>query len=168
MPLEFIKLAERVLRQLSESGRPCEIAGPVPEAAISEAEEALGVTFPPSYRTFLRTFGGIAIPAAVVDEFIGVAPSSEGRPDAHDVVRRTLAARAERNLAEHLVVVGLHTANQEWFCLDFSRQKSNDECPVLLYDARENAVDQQFYDDFGKMVEEVMQFVADHIDQPLD
>jgi hypothetical protein len=66
------------------------------------------------------------------------------------------------------VAVGLHTANQEWFCLDFSRQKSNDECPVLLYDARENAVDQQFYEDFGKMVEEVMQFVADHIDQPLD
>jgi len=174
MTSETIKLVERVRRRLGESESPCEIAGPVPEAAISAAEEALGVTFPPSYRTFLRTFGAIAIPAhlGVVHEFVGVAPAS-GDPadpasDQDDVVRRTLAARVERKLADHLVVVGLGAEFQEWFCLDVSRPRPNGEYPVLLYDARDNALDQQFYDDFGQMLQEVMGFVADNLDQPLD
>jgi hypothetical protein len=174
MTSETIKLVERVRRRLSESENPCEITGPVPEAAISAAEEALGVTFPPSYRTFLRTFGGIAIPAhlGVVHEFVGVAPASRDPADPaaapDDVVGRTLTARAERKLGEHLVVVGLGAEFQEWFCLDASRPKPNGEYPVLLYDARDNALDQQFYDDFGQMLQEVMGFVADNLDQPLD
>jgi len=171
MTSETIELVERVRRRLHESESPCEITGPVPEAAISAAEEALGVTFPPSYRTFLRTFGGIAIPVhlGVVHEFVGVARLAPDRADGQaDVVGRTLTARAERKLAEHLVVVGLGSEFQEWFCLDVSRTRSNGECPVLLYDPRDNALDQQFYDDFGQMLQEVMGFVADNLEQPLD
>ena len=167
MTSDTIELVERVRRRLREHENPCEIAGPVPEAAISAAEEALGVTFPPSYRTFLRTFGGIAIPAhlSIVHDFVGVAPS--GQAD-DDVVRRTLAARAERRLGDHLVVVGMGSQFQEWFCLDVSRPTPAGEYPVLLYDAKDNALDQQFYEDFGQMLEEVMGFVADSLDQPLD
>jgi hypothetical protein len=171
MTSETIELVERVRRRLSESERPCEITGPVPEAAISAAEEALGVTFPPSYRTFLQTFGGIAIPIhlGVVHQFVGVAPvGGEAAAPQDDVVRRTLAARDERKLAEHLVVVGLGAEYQEWFCLDTSRPRSNGEYPVLLFDARDNALDQQFYDDFGQMLQEVMGFVADNLDHPPD
>lgn len=170
MTSDTIELVERVRRRLREHESPCEIAGPVPEAAISAAEEALGVTFPPSYRTFLRTFGGIAIPAhlGVVHQFVGVAPSSANGEEKDDVVGRTLAARAERKLGEHLVVVGMGAQFQEWFCLDASRPTANGEYPILLYDARDNALDQQFYDDFGQMLAEVMGFVADNLDQPLD
>lgn len=171
MTSETIELVERVRRRLREHENPCEIAGPVPEAAISAAEEALGVTFPPSYRTFLRTFGGIAIPAhlGVVHDFVGVAASDTTNGDASDdVVHRTLTARIERNLGDHLVVVGMGAQFQEWFCLDVSRPTAAGEYPVLLYDARENAVDQQFYEDFGQMLQEVMGFVADNLDQPLD
>ena len=176
MPDSIEQLVERVRRRLREHDSPCEIAGPVPEAAITAAEDALGVTFPPSYRSFLLTFGGISIPAhlGVVHSFVGVAPpeareareaSAEARDD---VVSRTLAARVERNLGEHLVVVGMGAQFQEWFCLDVSRTTASGECPVLLYDARDNALDQQFYDDFGQMLSEVMGFVADNLDQPLD
>jgi hypothetical protein len=66
------------------------------------------------------------------------------------------------------VVVGLGAQFQEWFCLDLSRQLPNGEYPVMMYDARDNTLDQQFYDDFGQMLEEVMGFVADSLDQPLD
>jgi hypothetical protein len=160
MTSETIELVERVRRRLSEHENSCEIAGPVAEAAISAAEEALGVTFPPSYRTFLRTFGGIAIPPhlGIVHDFVGTT----------DVVAKTLAARAERKLAENLVVVGMGAQFQEWFCLDVSRTDANGEAPVFMFDARDNAVDQQFYDDFGQMLEEVMGFVADSLEQPLD
>jgi hypothetical protein len=160
-----IELVERVRHRLDAQDHPVRIYGPVPEAQISAAEEALGCTFPPSYRTFLRTFGGIALPThlGVVHDFVGV-----GAAEGSDVVGRTLRAREERKLAEHLVVVGLGAESQEWFCLDVSREDANGECPVLMYDARDNALDQQFYDDFGQMLEEVMGFVADSLDQPLD
>ena len=160
MTSDTIELVERVRRRLTEHENPCQISGPVPEAAISAAEEALGCTFPPSYRTFLRTWGGIAIPKhlGIVHDFVG----------SDDVVQRTLSARAERKLADHLVVVGMGAQYQEWFCLDVSRPTASGEYPVLLYDARDNALDQQFYDDFGQMLEEVMGFVADSLEHPLD
>ena len=182
MTSDTIELVERVRRRLKEHENPCEIAGPVPEAAISAAEVALGCTFPPSYRNFLRTFGGIAIPPhlGIVHDFVGLANgesvvAGDGAPDAAsatddatDVVRRTLRARAERKLGEHLVVVGIGAQSQEWFCLDVSKPTSAGEYPVVLFDARDNALDQQFYEDFGQMLEEVMGFVADNLDQPLD
>jgi SMI1 / KNR4 family (SUKH-1) len=181
MTSDTIELVERVRRRLREHENPCAIAGPAPEAAISAAEAALGCTFPPSYRSFLRTFGGIAIPPhlGIVHEFVGVAdgpdptdpsdPASTPAPTAGtDVVRRTLQARAERRLGDHLVVVGIGAEHQEWFCLDVSKPTSAGEYPILLYDARDNALDQQFYENFGQMLEQVMGFVADNLEQPLD
>ena len=165
-----IELVERIRHRLDDQEHAVRIAGPAPEAAISAAEEALGCTFPPSYRTFLRTFGGIALPThlGIVHDFVGVAEPAGDGAAADDVVGRTLRAREERHLAEHLVVVGIGAESQEWFCLDVSRPLPNGEYPVLMFDARDNALDQQFYDDFGQMLEEVMGFVADSLDQPLD
>jgi hypothetical protein len=178
MTSDTIELVERVRRRLKEHENPCEIYGPAPESAISAAEAALGCRFPPSYRTFLRTFGGIAIPPhlGIVHDFVGVvpgdatdAPTPADPQGARDVVRRTLQARVERKLADHLVVVGLGAQHQEWFCLDVSRPNSaTGECPVVLFDAKDNALDQQFYEDFGQMLTEVMGFVADNLEQLLD
>ena len=161
-----IELVERIRQKLSGDEHPMRIAGPVSESAISAAEQALDCTFPPSYREFLATWGGIALPShlGIVHDFVGVAPSDADG----DVVARTLRARAERKLGEHLVVVGMGAGYQEWFCLDTSKCHANGECPILLFDARDNALDQQFYDTFGQMLEEVMGFVADSLDQPLD
>ena len=180
MKSDTIELVERVRRRLQELENRCEIAGPAPEAAISAAEVALGCIFPPSYRSFLSTFGGIAIPPhlAVVHDFVGVprgqahghSPSegTNGSAVATDVVRRTLQARAEGRLGDHLVVVGIGAQHQEWFCLDVSRPSSAGEYPVRMFDARDNALDQQFYEDFGQMLVEVLGFVADSLEQPLD
>ncbi len=160
-----IELVERIRHRLGQQEHPVKITGPAPESAISAAEQALECTFPPSYRNFLLTFGGIALPThlGIVHDFVGVTPAADD-----DVVGRTLKAREERRLPEHLVVVGVGAQSQEWFCLDVSRPAANGEYPVLMFDARDNAVDQQFYDDFGQMLEEVMGFVADSLDQPLD
>ena len=160
-----IELVERVRHRLSGQDKTVRITGPVPESAIAAAEQALDCTFPPSYRTFLRTFGGITLPThlGIVHDFVGVSSDADA-----DVVSRTMRARVERRLAEHLVVVGFGAQHMEWFCLDMSKQRPNGECPILLFDARDNALDQQFYDDFGQMLEEVMGFVADSLDQPLD
>ncbi len=164
-----IELVERIRRRLREHDRPCRIAGPVSDSAITAAEDALGVSFPPSYRTFLRTFGGIAIPPhlGLVHDFVGVTPSPDA-DEVADVVKQTLRARAERKLAEHLIVVGMGQNYQEWFCLDSNRAQPDGEYPVFMFDARDNALDGQFYDDFGAMLEEVLGFVAENLEQPLD
>ena len=162
MTSETIELVERVRRQLGEHDSPCRITGPAADSAIAAAEEALGVEFPPSYREFLKTFGGIALPThlGIVHDFVGLADDG--------CVGRTLRAREERRLAAHLVVVGMGADSQEWFCLDASKPRANGEYPIVMFDARDNALDQQFYDDFGQMLHEVMGFVADSLDQPLD
>jgi len=171
MTSDTIELVERVRRRLKEHESPCKVAGPAAESAIAAAEAALGCTFPPSYRTFLQTFGGIEIPPhlGVVHDFVGVVePVAEPPPDATDVVQRTLKARAERKLSDHLVVVGIGAQHQEWFCLDVSKPTSAGEYPIVMFDAKDNALDQQFYEDFGQMLKEVMDFVADSLEQPLD
>lgn len=166
MTSETIELVERVRQRLDHQDTKVRIAGPVSEDAITKAEETLDCTFPPSYRSFLRTWGGIVLPThlGIVHDFVGVSPGDSD----NDVVQRTVRARSERRLPEHLVVVGMGAQFQEWFCLDVSKQLPNGEYPVVMFDARDNAVDQQFYDDFGQMLEEVMGFVADSLEQPLD
>ena len=164
---ETIELVERVRRRLAVTDAACDINGPVPEAAIDAAEEALGCTFPPSYRTFLLTFGGVTLPPhlGIVHDFVGV---SGGESEHADVVQRTLRARAEKRLGGGLVVVGIGANPREWFCLDVTRPDPQGECPVVMFDAQDNARDQQFYDDFGQMFSEVMGFVAETLEQPLD
>src|SRR5262249_41925171 len=107
-----IELVERIRQRLSGQDSPMRVAGPVAESAISAAEQALDCTFPPSYREFLRTWGGIALPThlGVVHDFVGVAPTDADG----DVVAKTLRAREERRLAEHLVIVGMGAQFQEW------------------------------------------------------
>lgn len=173
---ETIELVERVRRRLAVTDASCDITGPAPEAAIDAAEEALGCIFPPSYRTFLLTFGGVTLPPhlGIVHDFIGVGPPSAEPAEraerrlGDDVVERTLRAREEKGLGGGLVVVGIGANAREWFCLDITRPLPNGEYPVVLFDAHDKARDQQFYDDFGQMFAEVMGFVAETLEQPLD
>lgn len=162
---DLVELIERVRGRLGEIERRCDVAGPAAEEAVVAAEEELGAIFPPSYRQFLRRYGALGIPAdlAVVHDFVGLRGSD---PDAniHDhggVIATTMGARDTKRLADHLIVVGKGANAAEWFCIDTGRPKESGECPVLLYDAHANQVDQIFYDDFGAMVREVLEFVED-------
>ena len=155
---DLVALIERVRNRLGEIERRCEVAGPVAEEAVAAAEVELGTSFPPSYREFLRRYGALGIPTdlAVVHDFVGLRASIDA-----DVVATTLSARADKQLADHLIVVGKGANAAEWFCLDTGRPHDSGEYPVLLYDARANKIDQIFYDDFGAMVREVLEFVED-------
>lgn len=165
MQSDLVELIERVRTRLSEIERRCDVAGPAPEDVVLAAEEELGASFPPSYREFLRRYGALGIPAdlAVVHDFVGVRQRDRGAllDDEAGVVATTLGARAAKRLADHLIVVGKGANAAEWFCLDTTRPRDGGECPVVLYDARANQIDQVFYDDFGAMVREVLEFVED-------
>jgi hypothetical protein len=164
---DVTELIERARRRLVDRDLPCAIAGGAPEDAIAAAEEAVGCSFPPSYRTFLARHGMIALPARVstIQQFVGLGHATNDNDDGKGVVERTLHARVENRLPEALVIVGLGVEPGEWFCLDTARPRSDGECPILLFDARDNALDQQFYDDFGQMLEEVLTFVVETLEE---
>jgi cell wall assembly regulator SMI1 len=161
-----LDLVTRVRHRLTEKERPFATSAPATEDAIADAEDALGCRFPPSYRTFLLHVGGLALPPhmGVVHHFVGISPIADGK----GVVEQTLGARHERRLAANLVVVGMGAHFQEWFCLDMNRPGDDGEYPVVLFDARDNAVDQEFYRGFGQMLEEVLGFVEETLAAPLD
>jgi hypothetical protein len=165
---ETFELIERARRRLREVDLHCTIAGPASEADVAAAEEALGQPFPPSYRAFLRKVGAITLPARVstIHQLVGLDGSTSAAPDAggKSVVDRTLHARVENRMADGLVIVGLGAEAGEWFCLDGSQVRADGEWPVMLFDARDNQLDQQFYDDFGQMLHEVMTFVLETLD----
>jgi hypothetical protein len=161
-----IELVERVTRRLAQADKALLAAAPATDAAIDAAEVALGCTFPPSYKAFLRRVGGIDLPPhlAIVHHFVGVEPLAPDR----GVVEHTLAARDQRRLGGHLIVVGMGAQFQEWFCLDTGQASDEGECPVVLFDARDNAVDQQFYGSFEQMLREVFGFVDETLSNPPD
>ena len=163
---ESFELIERAKRRLKEHGLSCEIAGGASDAAIDAAEEALACTFPPSYRAFLKRFGALTLPQRVstLQQVVGLDTGGDDK----DVVQRTLHARVENRMSKSLVIVGLGSEAGEWFCIDIDRVRADGESPIVLFDARDNQLDQEFYGDFGSMLGEVLTFVLETLDEGVD
>jgi hypothetical protein len=164
---EHLELIDRTRRRLDERALPCAVARPASDDSIAAAEEALACMLPPSYRAFLRHVGALTLPVrlSTIHHFIGLEPSNG---EGSGLVERTLTARVENRLGKTLVIVGLGAEAGEWFCIDTDRVGADGECPVFLFDARDNALDQQFYDSFGVMVCEVLTFVLEQLDESAD
>lgn len=167
---ESFELIDRTRRRLEERGLQCVIAGGATESQIAAAEEALACTFPPSYRAFLRRFGAVTLPQRVstIHQFVGLDGPDKDVHDPKAVVARTLHARLENRLGKRLVIVALGTEPGEWYCVDVDHPHDDGECPIYLFDARDNQLDQRFYDDFGSMVREVLNFVLETCDESVD
>ena len=120
------------------------VAGPAPEAAIREAEEELGVSFPPAYREFLREFGAALAPTF---EIAGLFPSTtdDEPPFWTDVVSFTKEMRKASRGRIPLNFVAISDDGGDYkFYLDASSEKRG-EHPVLALgpgaDAQEVATD---------------------------
>ena len=77
------------------------VSGPVAEADIASAEQALGVTFPPAYRAFVAAIG--ACKGYFGDDIFGVAVTPR-RARGVSVVTHTLRARREGLAPRYLVL----------------------------------------------------------------
>lgn len=108
------------------------VAGGVDEQSIQEAEERLGVRFPPTYRAFLSQFG-----AALCDGFeiegLFVVENDDGSPLWPDVVKRMLQLRrVSKGLIPDAYVVISDDGGDYTFYLDTSRPDAQGECPVVV------------------------------------
>ena len=98
------------------------------EQQIADAERALEVRFPASYRAFLAKYGWAYI---YYDPIFGVGPSV---PPEFELVRHTLDERYdfEPNIPLHLIPV-MNDGAGNHYCLDTADFRG-DECPVVFWD----------------------------------
>ena len=95
---------------------------------IADAERALGVRFPQSYKAFLSRFGHAQI---YYDTLYGLGPDV---PEGYGLVRSTFSERYEAQplIPQHLVPIMNDGAGNN-YCLDTSKLHGG-ECPVVFWD----------------------------------
>lgn len=116
-------------QRLGQVLQGCEINGPIPLMRIQEAEDALGLLFPPSYRSFLAKYG-----AALCSRFeVAGLPDETEDPDATpmwlNVVKDTLLYRPS-SLPEDSVAISDDGSEFVYF-LHCSRSNPEYEGPVI-------------------------------------
>jgi hypothetical protein len=116
-----------ILSRLREFGEDIAVYCPAGEDTIREPEDAFGHPMPPTYRAFLGRFGAFSIGDR---SFGGIIDGKleEGRGWAWS---ETLSAREESDLPAHYLVV--HSDEDGFICLDFSRIGADGERPVVYH-----------------------------------
>lgn len=103
----------------------------VSEDAIRAAEGALGVAFPPSYRWWLRNFGGGQVGGDIV---YGL---DEAAIDAPDIVKLRAADMADRIMQPH--ELRFYIGNAESFLFDTRRRLESGEFAIYYLEAGQPA-----------------------------
>lgn len=100
-----------------------------PEEVVARAEQALGVSFPPSYREFVRELGAGDIAGA---EFYGVTSGEFESSSVPNGIWFTLQERADSGLPQPLVVI-YSVGEGTLFALDTAQRDDDDESPVVAW-----------------------------------
>jgi antitoxin YobK len=126
----------------------CWFVGPRDEQLVALAEEALGLRFPPSYRTFLLRLGAGNVGA---EEIYGLIDENFVDSTVPNGIWATLRARREWALPNQMVRVYSDGMGGD-FVLDTSQMGRDGECPVVAwYPGRSEAGDdlEVIAEDFG-------------------
>lgn len=135
-----------IRKLLLEHGDLADTGQPQSDAEIDAAAKVLGVTFPESFKAYLRAWGRISFGPI---EFQGLGTT------VHNVVATTEGVRRDRGLPKHFVVVCDHEGD-EYVCLDTSAMDQG-ECPVLIWDSPAQIVSRPRATNFEKFLESDIQ-----------
>jgi len=119
---------ESLIARIQANGDEVWIAGPQSDEAISALERAMGVPMPPSYRSFLRRYGGLGVfdsyISGIIDNAIG---GGAGR-----LLDDTERFRRDYGLPPHLLVV--QKDHDAPYCLDCQMPDARGEYPLVCYE----------------------------------
>jgi hypothetical protein len=115
----------------TRDGVPSTLLGPVADAKILRAEKELATTFPPSFRCFLRRFGGGFVFGY---EILGVVEEPGHWLDI--VVVNRLVPR----YIPHRYVRFVITPGDGAYYLDTAQRDALDECPVVAFGPGDESV----------------------------
>ena len=130
-----------------------QFAGPRSEELVKAAEDALGVSFPPTYQRFLLEYGAGSFGWV---EFYGVINSDFVNSSVPDAIWSTLTQRQRVKLPREFVIVG-DTGTGELYALDLSVSSG----PVVVVDpGAANPKREDVAEDFGAFFFQHVQQVA--------
>ncbi len=144
-----------LLKQIRANGDDVWIAGPQPEKAVAELEQALRVRMPPSYRAFLAQFGAMGIAGSSISGILEGQPLGKGTGW---VYGDTLRCRADAQLPKHLLVI--QADEDAPYCLDTSAAEDDEEFPLICYELDTQYVS-RVADSFGTWFLEWLQLQAE-------
>ncbi|MFI5688587.1 SMI1/KNR4 family protein [Streptomyces sp. NPDC051636] len=139
-----IREAEQFVQLFRENPDESIFAGGCSEAEIAEAERQLGVTFPESYKFFLRELGDCYVAG---EEIYGVVVRDSQLLGA---VTETFDLRESTGMPSHLVAFRPDGMGG-YFTLDTSRMSAEGEAPVYVWGAGAHSATELEYigTDFG-------------------
>lgn len=102
-----------------------DFAGPQAEEAVRDAEVNLGVTFPPSYRVFLKEFGAGGVES---EEVVGL-----GGPDHLDIVKLTKRLRERDNHLPDCLLPLRNDGFGNYDCIHLDLEGDNKERAIVQW-----------------------------------
>jgi hypothetical protein len=148
MPLnDYMKAKEILLNNKNAS-----FVGPRDELLIQEAEEALSLKFPPSYRQFLLDFGCGSING---NEFYGIINSNFEKSTIPNGIWLTLNNRKVAKLPNNLILIA--QGYDGYLALDENQKDDLGEFPIIEWiGGNPNNSNKIIYKDFGVYILEML------------
>lgn len=134
------------------------VAGGQPEPMVAAAEAKLGVTFPPSFRTYLHRWGNLSIDDV---EYYGLTRNDDfDNAAVPNFVWFTLRKRKAVGLPDNLLV--FRNINDEvYVCIDTNQPLPGDERRVVTWDNVDRVVDNVLDRNFAEYLADELTEIAE-------
>jgi hypothetical protein len=122
---------EKAKKLIEQNIEKCDSVRPQSENNITNAETILNVSFPKSYKKFLKLIGRLSL--GPIDVF-GLTFNDHSKYISNDVVCETLEKRKKSIspiFSKNLVPI-YDLGDGEIFCLDTSKMNEEGKCPVVV------------------------------------
>jgi hypothetical protein len=120
---------DQALQLIQDNEDQADFVGQREDRLIDAAETALGLSFPPTYRRFLKEIGCGDIAGA---EFYGLINDNFTNSAVPNGIWLTLKIRVTGKLPQSLIVVS-ETGNGGYYAIDRTRQDNEGESPVIVW-----------------------------------
>lgn len=147
---------ESAILLIEKNPQSARFVGPRPPTIVSEAETAVGMRFPPTYRRFLLELGAGEVNSV---ELYGIPGADLVNRPLPSGIRQTVILRKKYGFPDDLLVVG-DVGNGELYCLE-TKPNEGEGPVVVVQPGLEPLVREPIANDFGEFfLSQVQQALA--------
>jgi hypothetical protein len=141
---------EKMMQLVAMFPEKFQFLGPTEPSLVELAEFELGTKLSTSFKDYLRTWGVLEFDSS---EFYGIIGPDFVNSSVPDFVWFNKLIRKTKGFPKHLVVFR-NVDGVIYFCLDTSKFGENGECPVVVWDAVSDEIEEQYDLNFGEFLYE--------------
>lgn len=136
------------------------IAGGQPEEMVIAAESKLGLSFPPSYRTYLLKWGNVSVEDY---EYYGLTRNSDfENATVPNGIGFTWKKRQTVGLPASLIVFR-NINDEQYICIDTDQALDGDERKVVIWDNVERTISESLPVNFAEFLHEELTEIAEEM-----